>query len=88
MSKRDDRANRQVEEALLKRAVGYEYTEDTYERRSGEGEMVLVKQVRKHQPPDPKTAMWWLEKREPFRWGEGAADSEGCGVILLPKIEE
>ncbi len=85
------KTTKQVEEALLKRAVGYEYTEDTYERRAaadGGTELVLVKQVRKHQPPDPKTAMWWLEKREPARWGEVTGDNECCGVVLLPEVEK
>lgn len=68
--------------------MGYEYVEDTYERRpdeNGELSLVLTKQVRKYQPPDPKTAMWWLEHRDPARWGEGGG-VEGGGVIQVPMV--
>lgn len=55
-----------VEDALYKRATGYDYTEDTFELV--EGEMRHTKQVTKHVPPDVKALMMWLYNRLPNRW--------------------
>ena len=55
-----------VEDALYKRAVGYNYTEDTYELI--EGELRLTRQITKHVPPDVKAIMQWLYNRVPNRW--------------------
>lgn len=58
--------NLSVEEALLKRALGYDYTEDTYELV--EGEMRLTKQTTRHVVPDTKAILSWLFNRLPNRW--------------------
>lgn len=55
-----------VEDALYKRACGYNYTEDTWELV--EGNLVLTKQIQKHIPPDVKAIMAWLYNRLPNRW--------------------
>jgi len=61
-----DIANNAVEGALYKRAVGYDYYEETHELV--EGEMILTKRVRKHVSPDVKAIMAWLYNRLPDRW--------------------
>lgn len=61
-----DITNATVEEALLKRALGYEYTEETYELI--EGELRLVKRVTKHVNPDTKAILAWLYNRMPSKW--------------------
>lgn len=61
-----DIANSSVEGALYKRAVGYDYYEETHELV--EGEMILTKRVRKHVSPDVKAIMAWLYNRLPDRW--------------------
>lgn len=86
----DDRT-KEVEQALLRRAVGYDYTEETIEYKAdkdtGALQKTLVKRVKKHVSPDPKTAMWWLAKRDPARWGEvTGADGGGCGVVEIPEV--
>ena len=62
----------EVENALLKRAMGYDYEEETYEsrlnRESGEYEEVLTKRVKKHVQPDTTAQIFWLKNRKPDIW--------------------
>ena len=55
-----------VENSLLKRALGYEYTEVTKEVVNGQ--MVAVKQVTKHIMPDTTAQIFWLKNRNPEKW--------------------
>jgi transposase-like protein len=57
----NDARNRRVRDSLLRRATGYDYTE---ERPSKEG----VIEVRLHQPADVKAAETWLMNRDPENW--------------------
>lgn len=65
-----------VERSLLKRALGYSYTETTKEPvevpdpETGEvkRELQQVKKVTKHIPPEPSAARYWLNNRQPARW--------------------
>jgi|SRR5690606_32388431 len=52
----------QVENALLKRALGYQYDEVTYEH----GEE--VKRVTKEVHPDTTAQIFWLKNRRPDKW--------------------
>ena len=61
-----DVANYAVEDALYRRATGYDYEERTYELL--EGEMVLTKVYSKHMPPDVKAILAWLYNRKPELW--------------------
>jgi hypothetical protein len=61
-----DIANAEVENSLLKRAIGYDYTEETHELV--EGELRLTKVVTKHVPADVKAILSWLYNRLPNRW--------------------
>ncbi|VFF66191.1 phage-like protein [Clostridioides difficile] len=54
--------DRQVENALLKRALGYEYDEITYK----EGRE--TKRVTKHVVPDTTAQIFWLKNRKPAEW--------------------
>lgn len=62
----------EVENALLKRALGYEYDEITRERafdpETGEARMVETKRVTKHVPPDTTAQIFWLKNRRPDLW--------------------
>lgn len=58
--------NMSVEEALLQRALGYDFWEETYEMV--EGELVLVKTIKKHMAPDVKAIMHFLYNRMPNKW--------------------
>ena len=57
----------QVENSLLKRAMGYEYVEETW-GKNHVGEMVIAKRVAKFQAPDVTAQMFWLKNRNPERW--------------------
>ncbi len=62
----------QVENALLKRALGYSYTETTNERKlnedTGEYEIVKTKEVVKEVMPDTRAQIFWLKNRKPDVW--------------------
>lgn len=55
-----------VEEALYRRAVGYDYWEEVWELV--EGEMILTKKYKHHLPPDTKAILHWLFNRLPGMW--------------------
>ncbi|MGW7932315.1 hypothetical protein ACWEWU_11710 [Staphylococcus xylosus] len=64
--------DREVENALLKRAMGYEYVEITKERifneKKNKYEMVETKQVKKQVSPDTTAQIFWLKNRKPHEW--------------------
>jgi len=61
-----------VENTLLKRALGYDYYEETEELRfnnaSGEYKMTVTKRVKKSVPPDVTALIFWLKNRMPDKW--------------------
>ena len=54
----------EVENALLKRALGYEYEEEIYENG------ILTKKVKKQVPPDTTAQIFWLKNRKKEQWRE------------------
>lgn len=62
----------QVENALLRRALGYEYTEVTQEvcenAETGEMELRVTKKVTKEVVPDTTAQIFWLKNRKPNEW--------------------
>lgn len=54
--------DRQVENALLKRALGYTYDETTYE------DGIETKRVTKEVAPDTTAQIFWLKNRKPTEW--------------------
>lgn len=56
----------QVENALLKRALGYEYTEERIEVSEKDGRKVI--QTVKTVIPDTTAQIFWLKNRRPDRW--------------------
>lgn len=85
----------EVENALLKRALGYEYTEVTQERtvrKDEKGnvitdihglpcyEMVVTKTVKKEVIPDTTAQIFWLKNRKPNEWRD-KRDVEHSGAI-------
>jgi len=61
-----DIADSNVEDALYRRAVGYDYWEEVWELI--EGEVRLTRKFKKHMPPDTKAIMQWLFNRRPDIW--------------------
>lgn len=64
--------DRQVENALLKRALGYRYKETTRElmidKQTGISELVVTKVVEKEVAPDTTAQIFWLKNRKPQDW--------------------
>lgn len=55
-----------VEDALYRRACGYNYTEEVWELV--EGQLTMTRQFVKHIPPDVKAILAWLYNRRPNIW--------------------
>lgn len=64
--------DRMVENALLKRALGYRYKETTRElitdKQTGISELVVTKVVEKEVVPDTTAQIFWLKNRKPEEW--------------------
>nr|WP_288232365.1 helix-turn-helix domain-containing protein [uncultured Anaerostipes sp.] len=69
--------DRQVENALLKRALGYKYEEiKTEETEEGKKVTVTIKEV----VPDTTAQIFWLKNRKPDQWRD-KRDIEHSGEI-------
>lgn len=92
-------ADIRVENALYKRAMGYDYDEVTYERKinklTGEDEMIPTKSIRRHVLPDVTAQIFWLKNRRVDVWRDkrevqaDISDDRETGVVMLaPVLEE
>jgi hypothetical protein len=65
-------ADREVENALFKRAIGYTYEEITQkplvDPETGETRIVVTKVVTKHVLPNVTAQIFWLKNRKPEEW--------------------
>lgn len=72
LKKGKDVADREVENALYKRAVGYRSKKQVRElrlnRESGKQEMTVVKETEEEVAPDVTAAIFWLKNRKPEDW--------------------
>jgi len=75
-----------VENALLKRAIGYEYDEDFVERQSNG--VTKVRKLKKKMPPDVLAQMFWLKNRNSKRWKDKQEIEHSgeikSGVLMVP----
>ena len=67
--------SKKVEDALLRRALGFTqeeiYSEAVVDKKSGEVlEVLKRKVVKKEIPPDVRALLFWLKNRLPGRWSE------------------
>ena len=79
----DDYNSGKVENSLLRRSLGYRYTETTQERDK-DGNLVPTKKVRKHVVPDTGAITFYLKNRKPDRWKD-KHEVEGGLTILNPE---
>lgn len=66
-----EEADIQVENALFKRAIGFDFEETHSEMRpdsEGKPKATLVRRVKKHIPADITAAIFWLKNRKPEAW--------------------
>lgn len=83
----------EVENALLKRALGYKYEEKTYETKWDESQErfreVLTKRVTKEVSPDTTAQIYWLNNRKPKQWrNKQDIDISNNGVSLSETIQK
>lgn len=82
----------EVENALLKRALGYKYEEKTYESIYDKELDIhterLTKRVTKQVAPDTTALIFWLKNRKPKQWRD-KVDIEGeSNKETLNKLDE
>ena len=70
---RKTKQQKETEDALLKRALGFTqeeiYSEDIIDKESGEiTNLAKRKVIRKTIPPDVRALLFWLKNRYPDRW--------------------
>lgn len=68
----------QVENALLKRALGYEYTEEVSTKEG-------IQELRKQCHGDTTAMIFWLKNRKPKEWRD-KQEMEHSGEIKMPTI--
>jgi len=73
----------EVENALLKRALGYKYDEVTREVNSDTGKLVVSKVVTKEVQPDTTAQIFWLKNRKPEAWRD-RKEVDHSGTINNP----
>lgn len=77
----------QVENALLKRALGYSYKEITREaqfnQQTKQYELVVMKEITKEVVPDTTAQIFWLKNRKPEEWRD-KKDVEHSGSVNNP----
>jgi hypothetical protein len=86
--------DRHVENALLKRALGYKYKEITQEPvtdpDTGRDKLVVSKVITKEVQPDVTAQIFWLKNRKPKEWRD-KQELEHTGElsfkVTLPKDE-
>lgn len=87
--------DREVENALLKRARGYQYDETTYEKvvvRDSEGKVVghqmqPTKVVTKEVQPDVTAQIFWLKNRKPDVWRDKKETELSGGIDVTNPYE-
>lgn len=65
----------EVENALLKRAKGFEYTETKIEESKKDGRKVTL--IKRFVPPETAAAIFWLKNRKPEQWREKQLEVHG-----------
>ena len=74
----------EVENALLKRALGYTFEEVTKEsvfnKKTGKYELIVTKTVTKEIQPDTTAQIFWLKNRKPKEWRD-KKDVEMSGEV-------
>lgn len=82
----------EVENALLKRALGYSYDEVTRESqlnpRTGNYELVVTKVVTKEIVPDTTAQIFWLKNRKSDKWRDKIETETTVSVEDLSTLAE
>ena len=88
LKKSKEVADRIIENALYKRAKGYD--QEVTKAFQYRGEPLIVKIV-EHVNPDTTAAIFWLKNRQPQKWGNKQSNIDSLagintGVVILPAM--
>lgn len=90
LKKGKDVVDIEVENALLKKALGYSYKETTKElsvdKQTGESKLVVTKEVTKHIAPDTTAGIFWLKNRRPDEWRDRVQEDNNAALNKLDDI--
>lgn len=84
LKKGKDVIDRQVENALLKRALGYEYEE--VKEKFGDGVITERTVTKKEVVPDTTAQIFWLKNRKPDKWRDKPAYEDTSELDKLDAI--
>lgn len=78
-----------VENALFKRATGYDTTEERIEYASIDGQQVEIKRIKttKHIPADTTAQIFWLKNRKPKVWADKVINEDDTQNELVDKLK-
>ena len=78
----------EVENSLLKRALGYDYEETITEiEELSEGKQKKhVRKIKKHMPPDVTAQIFWLKNRRPGKWRDKIESAPENASELLQSL--
>lgn len=84
IKKGKDVVDYQVENALLKRALGYKTSETKVKTENGvtTETVITVKEI----PPDTGAAAFWLKNRRPDKWREKPANEDTAALEKLDEV--
>ena len=92
IKKNKEVADREVEQALFRKATGYKAKEVTRERQwnrtTGQYELVMVKEVEKEVAPDTTAQIFWLKNRKPNEWRDKREVETGAPASAFDNIAE
>lgn len=90
LKKTKEVVDKEVENALYKSAMGYDYEEITEQRRynkdTGKYEMVVTERKVKHQPPNTASIIFWLKNRKPDTWKDKQEITDSKALEKLDDI--
>ena len=90
LKKGKDVVDIEVENALLKKALGYSYKETTKElsvdKETGKSKLVVTKEVTKHIAPDTAAGIFWLKNRRPDEWRDRVQEDNNAALNKLDDI--
>ena len=90
LKKGKDVVDIEVENALLKKALGYSYKETTKElsvdKETGESKLIVTKEVTKHIAPDTAAGIFWLKNRRPDEWRDRVQEDNNAALNKLDDI--
>ena len=75
--------DQQVENALFRNAIGYDYEETIteIEELAGGKQKKHVRKIKKHKPPDTTAQIFWLKNRRPDKWRDKPITAEDTSTM-------